>query len=661
MGMLNELYKCRIALGEEKSVNIKKEILQNNIYGVDIEKGAVDIARLRFWLALVVDETIPEPLPNLDFKIMQGNSLLESYQGVDLSLIGSEEEATDTAIDYGDEYISPKQQPLLNKAHKEKIQQLMKDFFSSTEDKNLKRKEINDLIEGQIHYKIIFEKNQVKKKIESFEKKFGITSQEDLIEKLQKGILTSKGKEYKAYMADKKRHLELDLIEKELISFQTKIERPYFLWHTYFGDVIKGANNLNNSGFDIVIGNPPYVNVEKIDSTIKNNINSFETAYKKYDLYILFYEKSLQLLKKGGVLSFITSNKFLSQEYGLILRKELLKNTIETIVNFNYDIFDNATVRTCILILNKQKPKYQHSIQLIDINSKKDTDKFVNRKYDIVFQNVFETTEYNNFRINLTEEKMSILDRIDKNCIRLEEICSVNYGLRPISLSGKEKTEFIKDNFFNGYKKYFEGKDTGGWIINSYRYLNYLKEDIYNPMFEELFENPKLAGLCTLSEINKLRFIYDEKNYYANHSVAILTLWHLFENVNNSTIKRNISAEKIQLSKEFDYKYLQGILNSKLIKFYVNELFYDGTHFYPNQMKALPIKKINGEQQKELISIVNQLHSELKDNIKSDVTLIENQIDILVYKLYNLTYEEVKVIDPNIESIISKKEYETKK
>ena len=67
---------------------------------------------------------------------------------------------------------------------------------------------------------------------------------------------------------------------------------------------------------------------------------------------------------------------------------------------------------------------------------------------------------------------MSILDRIDKNCIRLEEICSVNYGLRPISLSGKEKTEFIKDNFFNGYKKYFEGKDTGGWIINSYRYLN---------------------------------------------------------------------------------------------------------------------------------------------------------------------------------------------
>lgn len=654
MGMLNELYKCRIALGEEKSVNIKKEILQNNIYGVDIEKGAVDIARLRFWLALVVDETIPEPLPNLDFKIMQGNSLLESYQGVDLSNLTAENNnlmfVENLQKDLFGNYVEPQLKiTFTKKDFTESLQQDIKKYFSVTdaETKKILRKQINNKIQEHIDYNLELRRNQLERlKLEITPKYKNATltfTQEREKESLEQEIA------------------KLDISRKEIIKLQETDEKPFFLWHIYFADVFKGANNLDNSGFDIVIGNPPYVNVEKIDSTIKNNINSFETAYKKYDLYILFYEKSLQLLKKGGVLSFITSNKFLSQEYGLILRKELLKNTIETIVNFNYDIFDNATVRTCILILNKQKPKYQHSIQLIDINSKKDTDKFVNRKYDIVFQNVFETTEYNNFRINLTEEKMSILDRIDKNCIRLEEICSVNYGLRPISLSGKEKTEFIKDNFFDGYKKYFEGKDTGGWIINSYRYLNYLKEDIYNPMFEELFENPKLAGLCTLSEINKLRFIYDEKNYYANHSVAILTLWHLFENVNNSTIKRNISTEKIQLSKEFDYKYLQGILNSKLIKFYVNELFYDGTHFYPNQMKALPIKKINGEQQKELISIVNQLHSELKDNIKSDVTLIENQIDILVYKLYNLTYEEVKVIDPNIESIISKEEYEIKK
>ena len=320
-----------------------------------------------------------------------------------------------------------------------------------------------------------------------------------------------------------------------------------------------------------------------------------------------------------------------------------MKNTIKSIVNFNYDIFENATVRTCILLLTKVLPKTNNIIELIDVKNEKDAGKFINREYEMIFQNIFTTTEYNNFRINLTEEKMSILDKIDKKSIKLEEVCSVNYGLRPISISGKEKTEFIKDFFLDGYKKYFEGKDTGYWIINNYRYLNYLKEDIYNPMFEELFENPKLAGLCTLSEINKLRFIYDEKNYYANHSVAILTLWYLFENVNNSTIKRNISNEKIELSKEFEYKYLQGVLNSKLIKFYVNELFYDGTHFYPNQMKALPIKKASSTIQQLFITLVNMIHY-LQPNVSKNIFIhtsnigvashFQDILDMMVYELY---------------------------
>ena len=87
MGLLNELLHCREVLSGERydRAEIKKSIIQNNIYGVDIEKGAVDIARLRFWLSIVVDEETPSPLPNLDYKIIQGNSLIESFMGVDLS------------------------------------------------------------------------------------------------------------------------------------------------------------------------------------------------------------------------------------------------------------------------------------------------------------------------------------------------------------------------------------------------------------------------------------------------------------------------------------------------------------------------------------------------------------------------------------------------
>ena len=88
MGLLKELFQCRTALegiSQHQAAEIKKHIIQQNIYGVDIERGAVDIARLRFWLSLIVDEETPQALPNLDFKIMQGNSLLEQYKGVDLS------------------------------------------------------------------------------------------------------------------------------------------------------------------------------------------------------------------------------------------------------------------------------------------------------------------------------------------------------------------------------------------------------------------------------------------------------------------------------------------------------------------------------------------------------------------------------------------------
>ncbi len=101
MGLLRELFFCRSAIEPniiENAANIKRYIIQNNIYGVDIERGAVDIARLRFWLALIVDEKTPEALPNLDFKIMQGNSLLEQYNGVDLSTMTEKKAGTEQSI-----------------------------------------------------------------------------------------------------------------------------------------------------------------------------------------------------------------------------------------------------------------------------------------------------------------------------------------------------------------------------------------------------------------------------------------------------------------------------------------------------------------------------------------------------------------------------------
>ena len=396
-----------------------------------------------------------------------------------------------------------------------------------------------------------------------------------------------------------------------------------------------------------MIGNPPYVNIEKISEDIKKNIAQCKTAYEVFELYVLFYERAIDLLKKNGILSFITSNKFLSQGYGILLRQLFLKNNIQQIVNFNFDIFESATVRTCIVQMSKSVCQKEQMIKVIDVAEKKDAYKFFNNEYTYIKQSVFQTTEENNFRINLTIEKTNILEHIKSNCLCVYDICSVNYGLRPSSeILNLKKEAFIHNtNHTGNYKEYFEGKDMGYWIVKQTSFLDYRPDVMYNAMFPELFSSNKLVGLRTLSDITKLRFIYDEEGLYCNDSVVILTLWHLLEDIENMTISRNITNEKINLSKQYTYQYLQGILNSKIIKFYFNELMYDGTHFYPNHMKSLPIPTATPKQQQPIITLVDKILSTKKSDPFANTNTLEQQIDQLVYKLYGLTEEEIKVIE----------------
>ena len=146
MGLLNELWRCREAIDETSSrVELKKEIIENNIYGVDIERGAIDIARLRFWLSIVVDAEEPEPLPNFDYKFMQGNSLIESYKGIDLSRIsnrlrGGQSKSTQLLLGLDSDF------------SKKNLQRLMRDYFSVTDHKQKAsmRKAINDEVKRLI-------------------------------------------------------------------------------------------------------------------------------------------------------------------------------------------------------------------------------------------------------------------------------------------------------------------------------------------------------------------------------------------------------------------------------------------------------------------------------------------------------------------------------
>ena len=331
MGLLNELLHCREVLSGEHydRAEIKKSIIQNNIYGVDIEKGAVDIARLRFWLSIVVDEETPSPLPNLDYKIMQGNSLIESFMGVDLS-----------KLTYEKQHKKDKGEILLFDDEKNRLQKtvshLLSSYYScSDHDKKIKlRKEIAETINKQL--------------------------------------------EAQAYNP---------AILRELKNIDPSENNKFFLWHTWFSDVF---NREDKEGFDIVIGNPPYIQLQNNSGELAKLYEDcrFQTLAKTGDIYCLFYEKGWQLLRQQGHLCFITSNKWMRAAYGEKTRGFFAQHTNpKYLIDFaGIKIFDNATVDTNILIFGKGQNEYQTRCAVTDKLNKdslKNLSDFVQQQHTI--------------------------------------------------------------------------------------------------------------------------------------------------------------------------------------------------------------------------------------------------------------------------------------
>ena len=290
MGLVNLLSKIFIVLRTYSSIDqakMKRYIMQQSIYGVDIEKGAVDIARLRFWLAMVVDETEPQPLPNLHFKIMQGNSLLESFNGLNLKSIMKPETGR---ID-----------------------------FITEEERNQLRKDLARFYAEDSHDKRLILMNNIKNTVIRM-------------------ILN----------ADPNSPLSgIDVSETE----------QFFMWHTWFADV------FDNGGFDIVIGNPPYISTKGVSTYDKKNYEH-EFGFSD-DTYNLFTFKGLSLLRKGGNLSYIIPKTFWTTQTKRGMRDLILKNQ----VNYIYDTanpFETVMVDTCIIQVENSPFTKGHKVKFLD-------------------------------------------------------------------------------------------------------------------------------------------------------------------------------------------------------------------------------------------------------------------------------------------------------
>lgn len=498
IGMLQEIFEAKRFIypylktnKDFKPAEVKKNIIQNSIYGVDLEKGAVDIAQLRFWLSLVVDELNPHPLPNLDYKIMQGNSLLEHFEGIELGKVALFEEPKVRIIE-PTLFEEPKADYGFSKENRTNIKELIADYFKVEEkaQKTAIHKQIDTIVMEHIDKSLEFFENKLLIEIATYEKQ--LENKTSNLSQAQKDQYFQKSKEVKEI---EKRQAQLQsktAARKRLLEFENTDERPYFLWHLYFMDVFE------QGGFDVMIGNPPYIQLQKMgkETDILQDAG-FETFARTGDIYCLFYEKGIDLLKKGGTLTYITSNKWLRTDYGKNLRKFFTKQNPLLVIDLGANVFHSATVDTNILVLEKNtfnKKLKGISIQNhLDLNGSKNENAL---PIDIEDDNIWNVLSEQDYSIKATIE--------NGNKILSDWPIAFNYGIKTGLTEAFLLTTKVKDELINVDEKNKEiikpvlrGKDLDKYKI---KFKDYYLINSHNGVREQNIAPININNYPTIKE-----------------------------------------------------------------------------------------------------------------------------------------------------------------
>jgi len=439
-----------------------------------------------------------------------------------------------------------------------------------------------------------------------------------------------------------------------------------FKWEEKFKEIIKydkSGNLAEGYGFDIVIGNPPYVRPEKVPKMERDyyiNSKKYDKMFGRFDLYVIFMEKALRVNKEKGIFSFIVPSSFLNQNYAKIIRKWILTDfsLVRLIDLSNIKVFDTAEVQTCIPFIKKIKPAPNNQTEMCKPNKSFAIDKleFVNFP-----QSNSLTTPQFMIRTDLNNKKSDIIIKLSNISIHVRDIFYTVIGAVPHdSKTGASKDRLITNKKEGKeFKPYLEGKDVSRYIINSRKiYLNYQPKVMHRPKFPELFENTKLI-IRNISTKEGLLATYDEDLFYTNDTVSLAVPWYLLKKVN---IKgEEITQKMIDNSEKYNILYCLGLINSRLLNFYFKNVLSSNLHVYPEAIRNLPIKLSDKSQEARIILLVknilslNKKLSELGDkqtdevrNLRGQIKETDEQIDQEVYKLYGITKEEQKIIEESL-------------
>lgn len=626
---------------QETLFHEKQTIIENCLFGVDINPNSVKICRLRLWIELLKNayyrnETELETLPNIDINIKCGNSLIARF-GLDADLKEALKKSKLKIEDYKravDQYRNAE-----SKEQKRDMETLIAEIKTNFRTEiNQNGKEIKELQKLKYEFNVKFDSAQL------FETK-----------------LTKAEQKAKKDLADKIEKIETQLEEIK----SNKIYENAFEWRFEFPEVLNDEGDF--VGFDVVIGNPPYVDAKKlanISSLLKENYNVY---YSSSDLSSYFFELGINVLKTNGVFSFINTNKFFKTEYGKPLRAFISQFKINSIINFEQvPIFDEALVSSLIIVFEKNKNR--NDFLFVEF----DKEPSPNNNFENIIENRKSFLGANSINDESwsfsSQNESQIIIKIYANSYKIKDIKSIDIkrgvttGFDPAFIITNEiKSKLNNDEIIkplvkgaNIKKYYLTNSDLNliftkrGYDINS----NLLIKDYLNQFYEDL--KPKKNNDLKGRKPGTYQWfeIQDNIAYYKNFECTKI-VWPLTAANWGFALDKErhylSSGGFMLISEKIDIHYLLAILNSSLMKYLFSKIgvMTAGGAFTLKKatIDEFPIKELSNEQQQPFIDKVDQILSLKKDNPEADTAALEREIDFMVYALYGLTQEEIEIVE----------------
>ncbi|EIR9413541.1 Eco57I restriction-modification methylase domain-containing protein [Campylobacter coli] len=664
--------KDKAHLIQQELFHTKKDIIENNLFGVDINPNSCEITKLRLWIELLKhsfyqsfdDENYHDlkTLPNIDINIKCGNSLVSYFE-------------TGKSLNH-----YPNIKERMGK-YKRIVKDYKEGFYT---DKSHINQEIKNL---KISFKNFCFADKFKKEMKSFN---------DKCEKYSKkygNFLAVDDENLKFFVSANLTLFDFD--EKEATKEFANLKKEYdnifnlesnhpFEWRFEFPEILDDDGNFK--GFDLIIGNPPYIRQEEIKE-LKNTLSKNYKVYKgTADIYTYFYELGFNVLKENGILSFITSNKYTRAGYGEALREFLLKNTcILKYIDLNgIKVFDSATVDTSILSFEKIKIK-ENTFKYLSLNNEllKNYDFEISaiKEFLNISQNSLskESFAFNDESTNALKTKIEKLGTPLKDWHGL----NINYGIKTglneaFIITTEKKDEILanckdedeKERTAKLIRKMLRGRDikryryewAGLWVINAhngYKNQNGEKVEAINienypslkKHFDEFYPQLEKRADKGLTPYNLRNCAYIEE--FEREKIVYSEIVRKPQFYLDTKLNFYAEATSFILTGE-NLKYLIAFLNNDFVAF-IFKTFYAGGNLGENGfrykkafLEKLPIPKINSKNQKladELINLVDEILKAKEQDKNANTQELENKINSLVYKLYNLNEEEIKTIE----------------